>query len=100
MTDDHENYDLPIFRRAIDSTVMIAFARFFMPIVLAIVGYFMTTALSDIKIANKEVWVQLSKLNDTQAAAQAVQSGLAVRVEGVVKQLDHLQVQVDTLPRR
>lgn len=87
-------------RKAIDSTVMLVLARFFMPMVVAVLGYFLITTLGDLKDANRQVWVQLAKIVDGQAQASAVQSGLSVRVDGAVKQLDHLQAQVDSLPRR
>jgi len=87
-------------RKAIDSTVMLVLARFFMPAVLAVLGYFVVTTLGDLKSAQQQMWLQLAKMVDGQATANAVQSGLSVRVDSAVKQLDHLQSQVDSLPRR
>lgn len=87
------------FRKAIDSTLMLTLARFFMPVVVAVLGYFLVTTLGDLKDANRQVWIQLAKIVDGQAQANAVQSGLSVRVDGAVKQLDRLQMQVDGLQR-
>ncbi len=84
----------------IDSTVMLTLARFGMPTVLAIIGYFMVTTLSDLKTTQHEVGRQVSKMVDTQSIANAMQSGLSVKVDSAVKQLDHLQAQVDSLPKR
>jgi hypothetical protein len=88
------------FRKAIDSTLALTFARFGMPIVVLVLGYFLSTTLSELKDANRQVWVQLTKMVDGQAQANAVQSGLSVRVDGAVKQLDRLQTQVDGLQKR
>jgi hypothetical protein len=87
------------FRKAIDSTLMLTLARFFMPVVVAVLGYFLTTTLSDLRAANQQIWVQLSKIADVQSATNSMQSGLSVKVDSAVKQLDHLQAQVDSLPR-
>lgn len=88
------------FRKVIDSTLAITLARFFMPMVVAVLGYFLATTLSELKDANRQVWVQLAKMVDGQATSNAVQSGLSVRVDSAVKQLDHLQIQVDGLQRK
>lgn len=99
------------FRKVIDSTTMLTLARFGMPIVVTALGYFMIATISDLKTGQKEglselkegnrlVWVQVSKIADAQSAANAVQSGLSVKVDSAVKQLDHLQAQVDSLPKR
>ena len=87
-------------RAAIDSTVMLVLARFLMPVIVAALGWFMTSALGDLKYTNQQTWLQLSKLNDAQATAVAQQSGLTVKVDGVVKQVDRLQGQVDRLVQR
>jgi hypothetical protein len=98
------------FRAAIDSTLAITFARFGMPVVVAVLGYFAMTTINDLKAGqkdglnelkegNRQVWVQVSKIADAQAATNIVQGTLSAKVDGAVKQLDHLQVQVDSLPR-
>jgi hypothetical protein len=99
------------FRAAIDSTVAITFARFFMPAVVSILGYFMISTINDLKAGQKDglselkdgqrqVWVQVAKIADAQATTNTVQGALSAKVDGAVKQLDHLQVQVDSLPKR
>jgi cell division protein FtsB len=103
--------DEPSFRKVIDSTTMLTLARFFMPVVLAVIGYFMVTTINDLKAGQRDglsqlkegqtqVWVQISKIADAQATTNTVQSALSSKVDGAVKQLDHLQVQVDNLPKR
>lgn len=87
-------------RAAIDSTVMLVLARFLMPVVVAALGYLMTSALDDLKHTNKELWVQLGKLNDVQQSANQVQAGLVAKVDGVMRQVDRLQNQVDGQGRR
>ena len=80
-------------RAAIDSTVMLVLARFFMPVVVAVLGFMMSTTLYDLR-------TQLRKVVDIQLMAGGLQAGLTAKVDGAVKQLDHLQQQVDNLPRR
>lgn len=82
-------------RAAIDSTVMLVLARFLMPIVVAALGYLMTGALDDLKSSNKALWAQLQKLSDVEQAANATQAGLVAKVDGVIRQVDHIQIQVD-----
>ena len=86
-------------RAAIDSTVMLILARFFMPVVVAALGWFMTSVLDELKRTNHQMQVQLEKLNDTQTATNMMQSGLSVKVDNAVKQIDHLQMQLDSLPK-
>lgn len=99
------------FRRAIDSTLMLTLARFFMPTVVGILGYFIVVTINDLKAGQKDglselkegnrlVWIQVSKIADAQSATNAIQSGLSVKVDGAVKQLDRLQAQVDSLPKQ
>ena len=113
------------FRKVIDSTSMITVSRL-MPIiattVLGLLGWFGSTTLTDIKEGQRnglaelkasqlaglnevkdgqrQVWAQVSKIADSQSASVAIVSGLSVQVSNTAKQLDHLQAQVDSLPRR
>jgi hypothetical protein len=87
-------------RAAIDSTVMLVLARFLMPSVVAVVGWFAISALDDLKQTNKSLSVQVIKVGDAQAAVVSAQAGLTAKVDGAVKQLDHLQIQVDRLQQR
>ena len=98
------------FRAAIDSTLAITFARFGMPVVVMILGYFFTTTLTDLKEGQKsgiaemrdgqsKVWTQIGKVVEVQSTANAIQSGLSVQVNNTAKQLDHLQTLVDGLSR-
>lgn len=90
----------PSFRKFIDSTTAITLARFFMPLVVAVLGYFLSTTLSDLKFSNQQIWAQLGKMIDAQAVTNAAAAGVSAKVDAAVKQLDHLQGQVDSLPRR
>ena len=114
------------FRKMVDSTAMLSIARFVMPAlgmsVLGVLGYLMAAQLTDIKTGQKEglaelkasqlaglnevkdgqkqVWAQVSKIAESQSASVAIVSGLSVQVNNTSKQLDHLQTQVDSLPRK
>jgi hypothetical protein len=99
------------FRAAIDSTLAITLARFGMPVVVMLLGYFFSTMMSDLKTGqrdglnelkegNRQVWSQVSAIATAQAAANTAQGSLSAKVDGAVKQLDHLQIQVDSLPRK
>ena len=89
--------------------------------ILGALGWFGTTALTDIKTSQilglnevkagqmaglnelkdsqKLIWVQITKMVDAQATTNVIQSGLSVQVNNTAKQLDHLQAQVDSLPK-
>jgi hypothetical protein len=99
------------FRKIIDSTAMLTIARFAWPVVIALLGWLGATQLSDLKEGQRaglnelkegqrQVWTQISKVTDVQAATNTVQSGLVAKVDGAVKQLDRLQTQVDGLQKR
>lgn len=79
-------------RAAIDSTTMLVLARFFMPAVVAILGWFLTNILGDLRSANDRMQVQLM----TQSAQAAT---VTAKIDAAQHQLDRLQVQVDSLPR-
>lgn len=99
------------FRSMIDSTAMLAVTRFAWPVVLGLLAWLGATQLNDLKAGQKDglselkegnrlVWIQVSKIADAQSATNAIQSGLSVKVDGAVKQLDRLQAQVDSLPKQ
>jgi hypothetical protein len=110
------------FRKMIDSTVMITIARFGWPVMIGLLGWLGATQLSDIKTGQRDglmelkasqrdglaevkdgqakVWAQMGKVVEAQSASLAIQSGLSVQVNNTAKQLDHLQTQVDSLPRK
>ena len=100
MQDAPDNPDFPQLRKAIDSTTMLVLARFLMPAVVAVIGYFITITLDDLKQANLRTLVQIAKVTDAQATTAIVTGALTVKVDGAVKQLDHLQAQVDSIARR
>ena len=99
------------FRAAIDSTVMLTIARFGMPILISValggLGWVITDlkagqreGLSELKDGQRQVWTQIGKMADTQSTTNNVQSGLVATVSAVKEKVDHLQVQVDSLPRK
>ena len=79
-------------RAAIDSTLMLVLARFFMPAVVAVLGWFLSSLLDDLKRNNEHIRGQLGHVSEQQATATA-------KLDATVKQLDRLQGQVDALPR-
>ena len=95
-----DDYDFPAVRKAIDSTFMLVLARFLMPIVVAVIGYLMTTTLDDVKKANIQMQTRLEHLWETQASANVTTATLAGKVDGATRQLDRLQAQVDSFAKR
>lgn len=66
-TEARFNTNEPV-RRIVDSTVMMTFARFVMPIAITIIGYFVVTSISDFKDQNARMWVAIAKMSgDIQA---------------------------------
>ena len=88
-------------RKVVDSTVMIAFARIFMPVALAIIGWFMTQAVADMKgeirDGNAAVW---SAVKAVQATVNTQSTDIAVlknNNESTGRALDRLTSIVDKL---
>ena len=91
-------------RRVVDSTVAIAFARFFMPIALAIIGYFMVTTVSDIKseirMANASLWTAVKDVG-TKVATQSIDiAGLKTANDYTTKTVDRLVTIVDQINKK
>ena len=59
-------------RRVVDSTIAIAFARFFMPVVLAVIGWFLVTTITDMK----------SEIRDGNAALWSVMRSVQTSLIG------------------
>ena len=91
-------------RRVVDSTVAIAFARFFMPIALAVIGYFMVTTVSDIKTeireSNAAIWVAVKEVANKVATQSTDVSSLKTANEYTTKAVDRLTTVVDQLNRK
>jgi hypothetical protein len=103
--------DTAPFRKIIDSTTMLAVVRFAWPAILMLLGYLGSMQLSDLKEGQKtglaelktgqtQVWVQMGKLSDAQTVNSVAIGTLTSKMDGGLKQLDHLQAQVDRLPSR
>ena len=91
-------------RSVVDSTVAIAFARFFMPIALAIIGWFMVTTVSDIKTeiraANSALWIAVKDVEKTVNTQSNDVSGLKAANEYATKTIDRLVNVVDQLNKK
>lgn len=84
-------------RKVVNNTFAIAFARFFMPIALAVVGYFMVTTLNDIHKTNDQIWSYLNKLSDNLQRQQVDIATLRVQTDNTSKQVDRLTITVDSI---
>jgi hypothetical protein len=104
---DVPDKDAP-FRSLIDSTLAITLARFGMPVVVALLGWLFSNMLSDLKTGQRDglselkvgqvqVWTQIGKLSDAQTSNSVALGTLSSKVDGGLKQIDHLQIQVDKL---
>ena len=91
-------------RRVVDSTLAIAFARFFMPVALAIIGYFMVNTVADIKSeireSNAAIWVTVKEVANKVATQSTDVSSLKTANEYTTKAVDRLTVVVDQLNRK
>ena len=88
-------------RRVVDSTMAIAFARFFMPVALAIIGWFMTTTVSEMKSeissGNAAIWASVRDVA-TKVNSQAVDiATLKANNDATSRSIDRLTVAVDRL---
>lgn len=79
---------------------MLVLARFFMPAVVAVLGFLLTGILDDLKKANQTLAQQLLHVSEQQADAQARAATNTEKLNATVKQLDRLQQQVDSLTKR
>lgn len=86
-------------RAAIDSTLMLVLARFFMPGVVGVLGWLLTGVLGDLKSANERVQVQISRLVDQQSNSGVAIATVSTKLDDNQRQLDRLQIQVDNLPK-
>jgi len=96
---DESGFDFPILRKAIDSTTMLVLARFLMPVVVAIMGWFVTRTLDDLKENEMRVQTRLERLWEAQATTNVQAATLTGKVDAAVHQLDRLQAQVDKVSR-
>ena len=87
-------------RRVVDSTAAIAFARLFMPVALAVIGFFMVTTLTDIKTQIAQTWANISKLNESFQKQAIDMATMKVKVDDTGLQVNQLQVQVGDLQRQ
>ena len=104
---ENSNHDLQApgskepLRRVVDSTIAIAFARFFMPVALTGIGYFMMTTIADIKTemrtANAAIWDAVKGVGFTLNTQSIDIAVLKTTGEATGKSLDRLNVITDKL---
>lgn len=87
-------------RAAIDSTAMLVLARFFMPAVVAVLGWLLGAVLDDLKHNNARMQGQLGRLTEQQSIIGAASASATAKLDATIKQLDRLQGEVDGLARR
>ena len=88
-------------RKVVDSTIAIAFARFFMPVALAVIGWFMVNTVTDMKDqirdGNAAIWTAVKQV---QTAVNGQATDIAVlknSKEETTRALDRLTSIVDKL---
>ena len=88
-------------RKVVDSTVMIAFARIFMPVALAIICWFMTQAVADMKAeirdGNAAVWSAVKAVQTTVNTQSTDIAVLKNNNESTGRAVDRLSIIVDKL---
>ena len=95
-----EDKSIPL-RKLVDSTMAVAFARFFMPVALAVIGWFLTTTIGDLKTeirnGNASIWMAVKQV---QTAVNSQASDIAVlkySKDNITKAVDRLTGIVDKL---
>lgn len=83
----------------VNSTMAIAFTRLVMPVLLAVVGYLMVGAMTDLKDANAEVRKTLSKLTDTVHDQSRDLAVVKVQIDATTKSIDRLSNITDLIKK-
>lgn len=99
MDEQLDGLEKPV-KKLVENTYTIAFARLFMPVALAIIGYFMVTTLADIKTSNNQIWAYLNKLSDTLHQQQIDLAKVKVKVDDTQYTINQLQSQIGDLQRQ
>ena len=92
---DTQSTEKPL-RNIVDSTIAITFARFFMPIALAVIGWFMITTINDFKDKNLEMWKYVGKLGDVTAVHSTDIASIKARIDEQGKSLDRIITIIDS----
>jgi hypothetical protein len=91
-------------RKVVDSTIAIAFARFFMPVALAVIGWFMVTTITDMKEqirdGNNAIWMVVKSIQGTVNSQTTDIAVLKNSKDETSKALDRLTAIVDRLDRK
>ena len=101
MSDPSQTSSDKAARKIIDSTVALAFARFVMPIVLAITGWLMISTITDIKDeirdGNAAVWMAVKEVQSSVNRQAVDIAGLEQSKSESTKAIDRLTAIVDKL---
>lgn len=88
-------------RKVVDSTVAIAFARFFMPVALAIIGWFMTTTVAEMKNeirdGNAAIWTAVKDVAKTVNGQSTDIAVMKANNDVTSKSVDRLTAIIDKL---
>lgn len=84
-------------RKVVDSTILIAFARVFMPVALAVIGWFMVNSFNDLKDSNNRLWTAVSKLTDISHSTVADVAVLKAKTDDMTQNVNRLSDKVDKL---
>ena len=88
-------------RKVVDSTIAIAFARFFMPVALAVIGWFMVNTVTDMKDqirdGNAAIWTAVKQVQTTVNGQTTDIAVLKASKEDTSRALDRLTSIVDKL---
>ena len=96
MADGDSNGRDPL-RRVVDSTIAVAFARFFMPVALAVIGWFMAQGFQDVKNSNDRLWAAVAKLTDITHTTISDVAVLKTKTDDMSKTVDRLTDKVDKI---
>ena len=101
MTDQNQPSLDKSARKLVDSTIAIAFARFFMPAALAVIGWFLVSTIADVKTAirdgNAALWTAIQKVQTTVNSQTIDIAVLKTTKEETARSLDRLTTIVDKL---
>lgn len=84
-------------RKVVDSTIAIAFARFFMPAALAVIGWLLTTGFQDLKSSNDRLWSAVAKLTDITHTTISDVAVLKTKTDDLSKNVDRITDKIDKM---
>ena len=87
-------------RGVVDSTLAIAFARFLMPIALAVIGWFMVNTMNGFQEKNAELWKYVGKISDVTALHSESIAAIKAHIDSQDKSLDRIINLLDATSRK